>query len=142
MEIDAIATGWDGWNPKLSIRGFRIRDASAEGAVPLLELPRVDLIVAWTSLTLADLRLREMIVEGPMLAVQRDPQGRIRIAGFSIDPERTSHGLTDWLLRQRQIVVRDALITWNDELRRRASARARPGAVPAREYASAGIASG
>ena len=26
VEIDAIKTGWDGWNPKLEVRGFRVRD--------------------------------------------------------------------------------------------------------------------
>ncbi|HSC99755.1 MAG TPA: hypothetical protein VLI21_12690, partial [Casimicrobiaceae bacterium] len=28
VEIDQLLTGWDGWNPKLSIRGFRVRDAA------------------------------------------------------------------------------------------------------------------
>src|SRR5262245_34041732 len=32
VEIDSIATGWDGWNPKLSVRGFRIRASEATAA--------------------------------------------------------------------------------------------------------------
>jgi len=67
VEIDALVTGWDGWNPKLSVQGFRVRARDAERSV-LLELPRVDLLVAWTSLPLLDLRLKELLIEGPRLA--------------------------------------------------------------------------
>jgi uncharacterized protein (TIGR02099 family) len=118
VEIDAIATGWDGWNPKLSIRGLRIRERGDDNDA-VLELPRVDLVVAWASLPLLDLRLRELIVEGPMLAIRRDAQGRVHLAGFAIDPDRQADdvGLTEWLLRQREVIVRDALIVWEDELR-------------------------
>src|SRR5207248_9066373 len=70
VEIDAIDTGWDGWNPKLSIRGLRIRDRANPAEEPLLDLPRVDLIVAWTSLPLLEFRLRELVVDGPKLSVR------------------------------------------------------------------------
>ena len=119
VEIDSIATGWDGWNPRLSIRGVHIRDRTGLRTTPLLELPRVDLIVAWTSLPLLELRLRELIVDGPRLSVRRDVQGRLRIAGIAIQPDQPADdsGLTDWLLRQREIVIQNALIIWDDELR-------------------------
>ncbi|MEP6678817.1 MAG: DUF3971 domain-containing protein, partial [Betaproteobacteria bacterium] len=119
IEIDSLATGWDGWNPRLSIRGVRIRDRAGLRATPLLELPRVDLVVAWTSLSLLELRLRELIVDGPRLSVRRDTQGRLRIAGISIDPDAPvdESPLADWLLRQREVVIRNALITWDDEQR-------------------------
>ena len=119
VEIDSIATGWDGWNPRLSIRGVHIRDRAGLRSTPLLELPRVDLIVAWTSLPLLELRLRELIVDGPRLSVRRDVKGRLRIAGIEIDPDLPADdtGLTEWLLRQREIVIQHALIIWDDELR-------------------------
>ena len=119
VEIDAIATGWDGWNPKLSIRGLRFRDRADASAEPLLDLPRVDLIVSWTSLPLFEFRLRELAIDEPRLAIRRDGSGRIRVAGIAIDPDRHADdpAPTDWLLRQRVIVVRNALITWDDELR-------------------------
>src|SRR5437763_10576150 len=77
VEIDAIDTGWDGWNPKLSIRGLRIRDRANSAEEPLLDLPRVDLIVAWTSLPFLEFRLRELIVDGPKLSIRRDADGRL-----------------------------------------------------------------
>ncbi|HEY3177834.1 MAG TPA: YhdP family protein [Casimicrobiaceae bacterium] len=120
VEIDAIDTGWDGWNPKLSIRGLRIRDRTDRSREPLLDLPRVDLIVAWTSLPLLEFRLRELVVDGPKLSIRRDAGGRLQIAGMAVDSAHQSEKaiVGDWLLRQREIVVSNALITWDDELRK------------------------
>jgi len=118
VEIDEIVTGWDGWNPRLSIRGFRVRERT--GAGTLFELPRVDLIVAWTSLPRLDLRLKELTIDSPRLAVRRDANGRVHLAGFEMPDEAVPDDspFADWLLRQPQVVVRDALVAWNDELRR------------------------
>jgi uncharacterized protein (TIGR02099 family) len=117
VEIDGIDTGWDGWNPKLAVRGFRLREPSGKATV--LELPRVDLVVAWTSLPLRDLRLKELTIESPRLAVRRDGSGRLHIGGIEMETDANADdsAFADWLLRQPRIVVRDALVTWNDELR-------------------------
>jgi uncharacterized protein (TIGR02099 family) len=119
VEIDALVTGWDGWNPKLSVQGFRVRARDAERSV-LLELPRVDLLVAWTSLPLLDLRLKELLIEGPRLALRRDTAGRLHLADIEREaddgPDDTA--VADWLMRQPQVVVRDALVAWDDEYRK------------------------
>jgi uncharacterized protein (TIGR02099 family) len=119
VEIAALTTGWDGWNPKLVIRGFRVLDSTRSGTAPLLDLPDIEMIVAWTSLPLLELRLKELVIERPRLAIRRDRDGRVHVAGIEIDPEqmRDESPLTDWILRQRQIVVRDALILWDDDQR-------------------------
>jgi uncharacterized protein (TIGR02099 family) len=117
VAIGAIVTGWDGWNPRLSIRELIVADRDA--AEPVLELPRVDLVVSWTSLPRLDLQLRELAIEAPKLSVRRDARGLIHVAGIEIDPQATidDNRLSDWLLRQRRIVVHDALVTWSDERR-------------------------
>ena len=117
VEIDEIVTGWDGWNPKLSIRGFRLRDRAHEAVV--LELPRVDLRVAWTSIPRLDLRLSELTLDAPRLAVRRDTAGRLHVGGFAWPPDAAADDspFADWLLRQPNVVVRDALVSWDDELR-------------------------
>ena len=118
VEIDEIVTGWDGWNPRLSIRGFRVRERAGAGSV--FELPRVDLLVAWTSLVRFDLRLKELTIDSPRLVVRRDASGRLHVAGFEMsgDDAPDDTPFAAWLLRQPQVVVRDALVAWNDELRR------------------------
>ena len=119
VEIDGLVTGWDGWNPKLSIHGFRVHDAEG-GAGVLLELPRVDLVIAWASLPLVDLRLKELLIEGPRLSLRRDAAGRLHLAGIERDAESNADdsAFAYWLMRQPQVVVRDALVAWNDEYRR------------------------
>jgi uncharacterized protein (TIGR02099 family) len=119
VEIAALTTGWDGWNPKLVVEGLRVLDRARASTTPLLLLPKVQLIVSWTSLPLFSLRLKELIVEGPRLAIRRDRSGIVHVAGIEIDPEQATDEmlLSDWILRQREIVVRDALILWDDDLR-------------------------
>src|SRR5438034_1128451 len=65
-------------------------------------------------------RLLLLVVDGPKLSVRRDAAGRLRIAGMAIDSARQNEEaiVGDWLLRQREIVVSNALITWDDELRK------------------------
>ena len=118
VSIAGIGTGWDGWSPRLSVRGFTVHDRSV-GGPPMLVLPRVDLVVSWPSLPLLDLRLKELSLHGPRLAVRRDVQGRIHVAGMAIDPDASGDNdrLTEWLLRQPRIVVHDGLVTWTDERR-------------------------
>jgi len=119
VEIAALSTGWDGWNPKLVVQGLRVLDRARVNPTPLLLLPKLEMIVSWTSVPLAELRLKELIIEGPRLAIRRDRSGVLRIAGLEFDPAQATDELpvTDWILRQRQIVIRDALIVWDDDLR-------------------------
>lgn len=119
VEIDGLAVGWDGWNPKVVIHGFRVRSAASPASSPLLDLPQVEMVVAWTSLPLFDLRLKKLALDQPRLAVRRDRAGVLHVAGMEFDPgqARDDAPLTDWVLRQPHIDVHDALITWNDDLR-------------------------
>ncbi len=119
VEIAVLTTGWDGWNPKLVVEGLRVLDRARAGATPLLSLPKVEMIVSWTSLPLFELTLKELNIEGPRLAIRRDRSGVLRIAGIEVDPEQVTGDVpfTDWILRQREIVIRDALILWDDDLR-------------------------
>ncbi len=119
VEIAVLNTGWDGWNPKLVVEGFRVLDRARASPTPLLSLPKLEMTVAWTSVPLLEIRLKELIIDGPRLAIRRDRSGVLRIAGLEFDPEQASEELpiTDWILRQREIVVRDALIVWDDDLR-------------------------
>ncbi len=119
VAMAAIETGWQGWNPRLIIRGVQVRDGQHPAAEALVDLPRIDLVVSWTSLPLLDLRFKQVTIDHPQLSVRRDVQGRLHVAGIEIDPERQSDDtrVTEWLLRQPSIVVTDALLTWTDELR-------------------------
>ena len=75
-----ISTGWDGWNPKLVVTGLRVLDRARASELPLVELPEVDLVVAWTSLPLMELRVKELAIERPRLAIRRDRSGLLHVA--------------------------------------------------------------
>ncbi len=119
VEIASLTTGWDGWNPKLVIGGFRVRGTAQGSEAAMLDLPQVELIIAWTSLPLFELRLKELVIERPQLPVRRDAAGIMHIAGLRFDPNESGGEapVTEWVLRQHRIIVRDALITWDDESR-------------------------
>jgi len=120
VSIAAIDTGWQGWNPQLTVKGLQIRDREHSSDEPVLNFPQVNLVVSWTSLPFLDLRLNQLAIDRPQLSVRRDANGRLHVAGIEFDPEQQNDDsrVTEWLLRQPSIVVSDALVTWTDELRR------------------------
>ena len=118
VTIGGITAGWDGWNPKLAITDFAVHDAATPGAAPVLLLPRLDAVVAWTSIPTLDLRLKELAIERPQLEIRRNAAGRFIVAGIEVDmsaPRGDAPALR-WLLQQSQIVIRDAGLTWRDEM--------------------------
>jgi len=119
VEIATLTTDWDGWNPKLLVKGFRVLESASSDALPLVDLPEVALVVSWTSVPLFALRLKELAIERPRLAIRRNRAGHLQVGGMEFDPARAEgeSALADWILQQREIVVRDALITWDDDLR-------------------------
>jgi len=76
-------------------------------------------VVSWTSLLVGEVRLRTLRIDRPRMSIRRDTSGRIDVAGIEFDPRdgAASPGFSAWLLNQREIVVKDALVTWNDDLR-------------------------
>jgi uncharacterized protein (TIGR02099 family) len=115
VEIGSLDTGWDGWNPRIDIQGFRLLDRENGSAV--VSLPHVRLVVAWTSFVALDLRLKELTIDGPQLALRRDLSGILHVAGLTIDPlgPRSDQRLTNWLMRQPSIFVHNAEFAWRDE---------------------------
>ncbi|OFZ85445.1 MAG: TIGR02099 family protein [Betaproteobacteria bacterium RBG_16_66_20] len=115
VKIGALATDWQGLRPRLSISDVRVYDSGGREA---LVLPMVENVVAWRSLIARDLRLHSFVIEGPKLAVRRDAQGELFVAGIRISGDRGDGKLTDWILSQREIVVRGAEVEWLDESRK------------------------
>ncbi|HEX8010943.1 MAG TPA: YhdP family protein [Casimicrobiaceae bacterium] len=115
VELGAIASGWDGWNPRLDITDFRIVDRQT--GARLLTLPALHLTLAWTSLLFVDLRFKELALERPELAVRRDASGKLSVAGLTLELDQGESRFADWLLRQRRILIHDGAVVWSDEQR-------------------------
>ncbi|MEO8565410.1 MAG: YhdP family protein, partial [Betaproteobacteria bacterium] len=117
VEIGSLATGWDGWNPRLDIGNLRITEPGA--GVASVMLPDMRLTVAWDSLLFFELRLKQLSIDEPRLIVRRDATGMLHVAGMTLDltEKPGEQGIVEWVLRQPRIVIRDAFIAWRDELR-------------------------
>jgi uncharacterized protein YhdP len=116
VAIDGIEAQWQGLNPLLALRGFQIRDQQGN---PALTLDNVAAEVSWTSLLYFRLRLNRLEIIAPELNIRRNAQGQIFVAGLQVSttPEQNDLDFSDWLLAQRRIVIRNASITWQDDLR-------------------------
>jgi uncharacterized protein (TIGR02099 family) len=115
VKIGAITTDWQGLRPRLSTVDVRVYDSSGREA---LVLPAVENVIGWRSLFFGELRSHSFVIDRPKLAVRRDANGEIYVAGIRISGGKGEAKVTDWILSQSEIVVRDAEIEWLDEKRK------------------------
>jgi len=113
VSIEHIDAEWNGLQPNLALLGFVVRDQEGR---PALELSRVDAEISWRSLLSLSLSLERLEIAAPTLNIRRDAAGRIFVAGLPL-AQGEQGGFGKWLLAQNRIVVRDAIITWQDEQR-------------------------
>ena len=118
VTIGKIEADWQGMRPHLLFTDVLILDKQGK---TLLALRQVDNVVSWMTALTGQLRLHSLEIDQPDLLIQRDAQGALHIAGMkmssNIPGQPADHGLADWLLHQKYIVVRNARITWQDEQR-------------------------
>lgn len=115
VKVGAITTDWQGLRPRLSTADVRIYDASGREA---LVLPAVENVIGWRSLFVGELRSHSFVIDRPRLAVRRDANGEIYVAGIRLSGDKGEGRVTDWILSQSEIVIRDAEIEWVDERRK------------------------
>ena len=114
VTIGKISASWDGLRPQLILESVTVFDRAGQ---PALELSRVDSTLSWLTIVSLEPRFHELEIYRPALQVRRDARGVISIAGIELKEEGEGGDFTDWLLRQRRIAVRDATVSWNDEMR-------------------------
>jgi uncharacterized protein (TIGR02099 family) len=114
VRIERIEARWEGLNPDLVLDGVRVFDR--QGALAF-SLNRVESVLSWHSLWRGRPTLSLLAVEGPVLHVRRDVDGRISIAGIAAEGESDPE-FAKWVLEQKRIRVRDATIVWDDQLRK------------------------
>ncbi|WP_407279914.1 YhdP family protein [Aromatoleum evansii] len=115
VSIENLSADLSGVRPRLHLAGVELKDASGR---PALRLESVDATLSWSSLLRAEPHFHRIELKGPVLAMRREVDGAIYVAGVRIDPEASADGtLADWLFAQREIVVRDASVGWTDALR-------------------------
>src|SRR5688572_26002643 len=116
VRVGRIEAGWLGLRPQITLSDVRIHDAQGREA---LVLPSVHNVIAWRSLLHGELRLHQLAIDGLRLGVRRDAAGDLYVAGTRLARGGSGGGpgFGGWLLRQGEIVVRNAEIEWHDEMR-------------------------
>jgi uncharacterized protein (TIGR02099 family) len=116
VQIARLEGSWRGFRPELSLHGLRMLDVDGQSA---LQLERADAVLSWLSLLSGKLRFSSIEFVGVSVDVRRDPAGMLWIAGRPLRPQQPGQNgsFGDWVLAQRQIVVRRASISWTDEVR-------------------------
>jgi len=117
VRVGAIQADWQGLRPRISLSDVRVYDHDGREA---LVLPAVHNVVSWRSLLFGAPRMRSLIIDSPRLAVRRDAAGRLYVAGLELYAGDVSQaagrggGAAEWILGQREILVRNAEIEWID----------------------------
>lgn len=111
VSIGGIEASWSGLNPRLRLLDLVIHDDQGNRA---LVLPEVNATLSWWSV-LGQLRLYSLEVLRPDLEIERDAQGQLYVAGIRVDTGKADDGRgLDWLLAQREIVIRGGSVRWID----------------------------
>ena len=121
VRMGGIQVTSSGWVPS-----FELRDVVLLGpdGKPALKLPRVVAALSPRSLLALELRFEQLLIDNAQLDVQRDAQGRLRIAGLDMSapssaPPEDATVLTDWFFKQHELVIRGASVRWSDAMRGR-----------------------
>jgi len=111
--IGKIEADWQGIRPHLLFTDVRLLDSQGGNA---LVLKRVDNVVSWMTLLTGELRLHRLEIDSPDLLIRRDKQGYIHVAGLQLAESSGDGKLSDWLLHQSSLIVRDGSVSWQDDL--------------------------
>jgi uncharacterized protein (TIGR02099 family) len=117
VTISRVYASWRGLHPNLYLGDVRLRDREGR---QVLALPSVSATLSWWSVIAAEPRFDSLEINRPELDVRRTLDGVFWVAGVRIDPNRKEEGNgggADWLLRQREIVIREGRLSWTDQLR-------------------------
>lgn len=139
VSATAIRGGWDGLMPYVELENVVFMESAASiltnasNATPnlapntspnapaaALTLPSLRASVSWLSLFVGQVRFAEFLIEGPTLALSRRADGLLYFAGRALNaPTQTPDDgqLLAFLLDQPGVEIRNATLTWHDELK-------------------------
>lgn len=113
VTIGNISADWDTLSPLLSLKNVTVFDAQNR---PALQFDNIDTALSWLSVTSLEPRLANITIYAPKLTVRREANGEIFIAGISVNgPSKPELG--NWLLKQGEINIQNASVTWQDDFR-------------------------
>jgi uncharacterized protein (TIGR02099 family) len=115
IAIGAIEADWQGLRPELLLANVTVFDRDGRVA---LTLPAVEATLAWTSALTGSPRFYSLVFDRPKLEIRRDEAGKLYVAGIELHTDQAGDaGIAQWVFSQREIVIRDASLSWDDKQR-------------------------
>ena len=114
VSIGSVDSGWQRLRPYLALTEVKLYDREDHVA---LSLPAVSCTLSWDSLVFGELRFDSLSLDKPNLNIRRDNAGTLYVAGAKLNPEEAGGDFINWLLAQREVIIRDAQVSWEDQLR-------------------------
>jgi uncharacterized protein (TIGR02099 family) len=115
ITIGTIEADWQGLRPELLLANVTVFDHDGRAA---LTLPAVEATVSWISALIGSARFYSLVFDQPRIEIRRDEAGKFYVAGIELHTEQAGDaGIAHWVFSQREIVVRDASVSWDDKLR-------------------------
>ncbi len=114
VSIARVYASWSGLHPNLFLGDVTLRDGAGR---TVLSLPSVSATLSWWSVPSGSVRFESLQIIRPELEVRRAADGKLYAAGVALDGGRGDGKGADWLLSQREIVIREGRLQWTDELR-------------------------
>jgi uncharacterized protein (TIGR02099 family) len=112
VTLEAVSGTWQQARPEFRLQGVRLYDQQGHSA---LYLPELKATFSWRSLLFLELRFNRIELQGLALGVRRARDGHIYVGGIPVNPADSR--FSNWLLRQGQVHVGKATLTWLDEVR-------------------------
>lgn len=114
VAIGSIKADWKGIHPHLVMRDIRIFAPSGRSA---LTLERMENNLSWMTFLSGEIRFSSIEIDQPKLGIRRDRNGVIYIAGIPVNQGPSNQSMSDWLLHQNKILIKNGFILWEDEER-------------------------
>jgi uncharacterized protein (TIGR02099 family) len=114
ITLGKLTADWQGWHPHLRIQQLRVYGVNNR---PALQLMDIETTLSWTSLFHGELRLAKLAVDDLTLNIHRTQDGTLYLAGINLNRKTNNSQFTDWLLKQREIIVNHATLAWQDDTR-------------------------
>ncbi len=108
VRIGGVSAQSTGWVPSFELRNIELLDAVGR---PALHLPKVQ--VALSLHAVVQGKLDQLVLDAPELTLRLLDDGQWQIAGIDWGPTASANSpAADWLLSQREVVVRGAKVHW------------------------------
>ena len=108
VRIGGVSAQSTGWVPSFELSDIALQDPQGR---PALHLHKVQVALSLRSALMG--QLDQLVLDAPELTLRLTADGQWQIAGMGWTPSSEDSPAVDWLLRQREVVVRGARVHWH-----------------------------